>query len=283
MSDVEFERNEVAHCLIFRLNRPDQLNAQSDEMQAGILKGLDELTADPDLRVGIITGAGRAFCVGADLKQMAQKNEENRDIEARFAAGEFTLADKLAAQREVGALARQPVRTMGTNPYSLCPKPLIAAINGPCVAGGMEIAMDCDIRIASTEAYFGLFEPKRGIMAGFGVNHLPRTMPVGEAMYFLLTADRMSPDQALRNGFVHEVLEPDALLPRAIEIATMISANAPLAVEGSKAMVQFWRHYALEESLRLFDAIRMPVLNSDDAKEGPRAFAEKREPRWSGT
>ena len=120
-------------------------------------------------------------------------------------------------------------------------------------------------------------------MAGYGCNHLPRTMPVGEAMYYLLTADRMSAEQALRNGFVHEVLEPDALLPRAIEIATMISANAPLAVQGTLSMVQFWRHYAMEESLRLFDSIRTTVLNSDDAKEGPLAFAEKREPRWSAS
>ena len=173
-------------------------------------------------------------------------------------------------------------RTGATSPSGVTPKPFIAAVNGLAIGAGMERAADCDIRIASTEAYFGLFEVKRGIMANYGINHLARLMPYGEAMYLMLTGDTMSAEEAHRLGFVHEVLEPDALMPRAVEIAEMIGANAPLAVQGTKAVAQFWRRYGLEESYRLNAAWGQRVLNSEDAQEGPKAFAEKRPPEWLG-
>jgi enoyl-CoA hydratase len=119
-------------------------------------------------------------------------------------------------------------------------------------------------------------------MANYGINHLARLMPYGEAMYLMLTGDTLSAVEAHRLGFVHEVLEPGELMPRAVEIAEMIGANAPLAVQGTKAVAQFWRRYGLEESYRLNAAWGQRVLNSEDAREGPRAFAEKRPPEWQG-
>jgi len=146
----------------------------------------------------------------------------------------------------------------------------------------MERATDCDIRIASTYAYFGLFEVKRGIMANYAVNNLARVLTYGEASYLMLTGDTLSVDDAYRLGFVREILAPEDLMPRAVEIAEMIGANAPLAVEGTKAVGQFWRRYGLEESLRFTAKVGDRVLSSQDALEGPTAFAEKRSPVWRG-
>jgi enoyl-CoA hydratase/carnithine racemase len=166
--------------------------------------------------------------------------------------------------------------------FARSPKPFIAAINGLCIAGGLERALDCDIRIASNEAFFGLFEVKRGIMPGYAIHHLARMIPIGDALYIMLTGDRISAEDALRAGLVRELLPPDEVMPRAEAIAAMIAENAPLAVEGTKAMAQQWRQLQVDESYRLGDWVGRVVLNSDDAKEGPRAFSEKREPNWQG-
>ena len=123
---------------------------------------------------------------------------------------------------------------------------------------------------------------KRGIMAGYGIHNLARVMPFGEAIYLMLTADTLSAQDAYRLGFVHEVVEPERLMPRAIEIAEMIGGNAPLAVQGSKAVAQFWRQFGLEESQRIGAWVSRYALDSEGAKEGPRAFAEKRPPVWKG-
>ena len=146
----------------------------------------------------------------------------------------------------------------------------------------MERAADCDIRIASTEAYFGLFEVKRGILANYAIHHLARIMPHGEAMYLMLTGDTLSVEEAHRLGFVHEVLEPERLMPRAVEIAETIGANAPLAVQGTKAVAQHWRLYGLEQSLQLNAWVNFRVNNSEDAKEGPRAFFREAGPGLEG-
>ena len=146
----------------------------------------------------------------------------------------------------------------------------------------MERATDCDIRIASTQAYFGLFEVKRGIMAGYGIHHMARVMPFGEAVYLMLTGDTLPAEDAHRLGYIHEVVEPERLIPRAVEIAEIIAQNAPLAVQGTKAVTQFWRQFGLEESLRMGAWVSRYVTTSEDAKEGPQAFAEKRPPVWKG-
>ena len=119
-------------------------------------------------------------------------------------------------------------------------------------------------------------------MAGYAIHHLARMVPFGEAMYILLTGDRIQPEDAYRWGLVHEVLDPEQLMPRAVEIAEMIGGNAPLAVQATKAVAQYWRRLGLEESLRLGAWVSHFALNSEDAKEGPLAFAEKRAPVWKG-
>jgi len=260
MPDLRYERFLDSHYAIFTMDRPDRLNAQGAAMREELRAALDEFAADPEMRVGILTGAGRAFSAGADLKEMT-------DLYG-------TLASLTEEQRIEGYRGNQP---FGRNP-----KPFIAAVNGLAIGAGMERATDCDIRIASTEAYFGLFEVKRGIMANYAINNLARVLPYGEASYLMLTGDTLSVEDAHRLGFVHEVLKPEELMPRAIEIAEMIGANAPLAVEGTKAVGQFWRRYGLEESLRFTAKVGDRVLGSQDALEGPKAFAEKRPPLWRG-
>jgi enoyl-CoA hydratase/carnithine racemase len=260
MPDLRYERFPDGNYAIFTMDRPDQLNAQGAVMRKELREALDEFAADSDMRVGILTGAGRAFSAGADLKEMT-------DLYG-------TLATLTEEQRIEGYRGNQP---FGKNP-----KPIIGAVNGLAIGAGMERAADCDIRIASTEAYFGLFEVKRGIIANYAINNLARVLPYGEAAYLMLTGDTLSVEDAHRLGFVHEVLEPDALMPRAVEIAEMIGANAPLAVQGTKAVTQFWRRFGLEESLKFTASVGQRVLSSEDASEGPKAFSEKRPPVWQG-
>jgi enoyl-CoA hydratase/carnithine racemase len=133
------------------------------------------------------------------------------------------------------------------------------------------------------EATFALPEVKRGIIAGYGVHHLTKLIPFGNAMYLLLTGDEISADTALRVGMVQEIVPPEFLMDRALEIGNSIAKNAPLAVEGTKVIAQWSRQSGLDESYRMGEWVSRAVLGSNDAREGPQAFAEKREPRWTGT
>ena len=271
MPDLLYETRPEGHYAIFTMNRPGRLNAQGKLMREELDAALYEFVHDPEMRVGIVTGAGRAFSAGADLKEMAERSESPPPESEIGAAGDFGATPEERAERG-----------RSSQPFGNNPKPIIAAINGLAIAAGMERAADCDIRIASTEAYFGLFEVKRGIMAHYALNHLARVMPYGEAMYLMLTGDTLSVEEAHRLGFVHQVLPPEDLMPRAVEIAEMIGKNAPLAVQATRAVAQVWRKLGLEDSLRLDGWVSHFALNSEDAVEGPRAFAEKREPVWKG-
>ncbi len=259
MPDLIYEKRE--HYAIFTMNRPERLNALGGSLQEELTAALADFAADCEMRVGILTGAGRAFSAGADLKEMAERN---------------------ARQEGNTGFVTQFGTTLTAMQFSKNPKPFIAAINGICIAGGFERALDCDIRVCSSDAVFGLFEVKRGIMAGYAIHHLARLIPFGDAMYLLLTGDKVSPEDAYRWGIVQEVLPPDELMPRAIEIADMIAENAPLSVEGTKATAHMWRHLQVDESYRLGQWVSRTVLNSEDAKEGPKAFAEKRPAVWKG-
>ena len=238
MPDLLYEKHPEGHYALFTMNRPDRLNALGGTSGRDLTEALLDFNNDVEMRVGIMTGEGRAFSAGADLKEMTDRNARTAEIEARFESGQINAEER---GRELAA-GGGGAQVLG-GPLSGSPKPFIAAVNGLAIGGGCERAMDCDIRIMSTEAYFGLFEVKRGILAGYAIHHASRLMPFSEAMYLLLTADRMSPEQALRIGFVHEVVEPDRLIPRAVEIAGMIAENAPLAIQGTKAMTQLWRQF----------------------------------------
>jgi enoyl-CoA hydratase/carnithine racemase len=256
MPDVIYEKRDFY--ALFTLNRPERLNALGGTLMAEMAEAVADFEDDVNMRAGIVTGAGRAFCAGADLKEMAERvTGEGRGISQR-------------GQQSDGMV------------YSHSPKPFIAAVNGLAIGGGMETSLDCDIRICSTEAFFGLFEVKRGILAGYGMYHLPRVTNMSAANYVLLTGDRISPEQALQFGIVTEVVEPERLIPRAIEIAELIASNAPLSVQGTKEVVQTWRKAKMADSLAVGALVGERVFGSEDAKEGPVAFAEKREPNWVG-
>ncbi|MFC2058502.1 enoyl-CoA hydratase-related protein [Chloroflexota bacterium] len=261
MSLFAYEKKGEDHYAIFTLNRPDRLNAMSMAMQEERKKVMDDFNADENMWAGIITGAGdRAFSSGADLIEMAERAKageapspiDPRTIDSFFP---FHRADS-------------------------CPKPIIAAINGIAVGGGCELALSADIRIASENAYLGLFEVKRGITPSFAICNLARLMPFGEAMYYLLTADRITSQDALRYGLVHKVVPLPELLTEAERIAKMICENAPLAVRASKAVALYYRNILLAEQNFYMNSFVKQVRNSEDAREGPIAFAEKRKPVW---
>ena len=278
MPDVLYEKNPEQHYAIFTLNRPDRLNAIGGGLMAELLTAMDDFTRDPGMRVGILTGAGRAFCAGADMREGADRDAATKALTARRDAVELTAEQY---QAEIAALA--PSAPVKFDLFSPNPKPFIAAINGLAVGGGMHFAMDCDIRVASSESYMSLPEPKRGIAAGYGSQYLGRMIAPGEAMFYLLTADRIPIDEAHRIGLVHEVLEPDKLLGRAVEIAGLIAENAPMAVRASKAMALFQRRHE-EDDLKAYTApITGEVMASEDVVEGRRAFVEKRPPRWTSS
>ena len=256
MPDLLYEKRQ--HYAVFTMNRPERLNALGVQLGQELQEALEDFTADTNMRVGIVTGTGeRAFSAGADLKEMAARGQ--------------TLDP-----------SGRPVRVDNTFLFSRNPKPFIAAVNGLAIGGGMERSMDCDIRIAADHAQFGLMEVKRGILAGYAVHNLHRVVPYGEAMYLLLTGELISAEEAQRIGFVHKVLPPDKLMEEAVRIADMIAGNAPLAIRGTKAIASYWRHFAIDESYRWVPWVQQVVLGSEDAKEGPRAFAEKRTPVWQG-
>ena len=252
MPDVIYEKRDFY--ALFTMNRPERLNAQSLGLQQEMEEAVADFNEDVHMRVGILTGAGRAFCAGADLKEMAERVGAQDES--------YTDWDETIFLRS--------------------PKPFIAAINGLAIGGGLEYALDCDIRICSAEAYFGLFEVRRGIAAGYAWYHLPRVIDMAAANYVLLTGERISAEQALQFGIVTEVVEPDRLMPRAVEIAGLIAQNAPLSVQGTKEVARTWRTAQLDDSVRVGDLVLETIMASEDAIEGPTAFAEKREPRWQG-
>jgi crotonobetainyl-CoA hydratase len=247
------------HLAIVTLNRPEVLNAVNGDMTRRAGEILDEIDGDPDIRVAIITGSGRAFCAGADLKAIVS-----------------------------GAPGQRPVSAWGFCGVTqhVISKPLIAAVNGLAYGGGLEIAMSCDLIVASSSASFGLPEVKRGIIAGAGgLVRLAEQIPPRLAMEIAITGDPISAARAAELGLVNAVTEPGRLMDEAVALAGRITANAPLAVQSSKRVLQRIVGTARpEEALAwaLTSVEAAAVRASQDAREGPRAFAEKREPVWTG-
>jgi len=258
--------DKTDHLATLTFNRPDRLNALNGLMFEERIDALDDIANDDDIRAMILTAAGRAFCASADVKEEPQGGD-------RF----FSKKNFPEIYEHIRNYPQKV--TLGIHHM---PKPTIAAVNGLALGGGMEEAMDCDIRIASAEATFGLPEVKRGILAIYGIHHFARVTHFGEAMYYALTGETMSAEEARRIGFVHEVVPPERLMPRAVEIARAIAANAPLAVQATRKMMHFWRRLAMEESQKFGDVIYAQINQSEDAKEGPLAFTEKRPPQWKG-
>jgi enoyl-CoA hydratase/carnithine racemase len=239
------------------LNRPEAMNAFDLDTARELARRLEEFDRDPDLRVAIVTGAGdKAFCAGADLKKM-------------HGGSPGGIAELGEAERQHRLGQRLHVT-----------KPVIAAINGYCLAGGLELALGCDIRIASTTASFGCPEVRWSILHGFGAMRLPHAVGMSMAMEMLLTGERIDARRAYEIGLVSRVVEPAALLATAEQIAERISQNGPLAVKLTKELA--WRslHAHPDDALRYYAAVTALIHETEDAREGPRAFSEKRAPRF---
>ena len=261
---VELEiRDSIA---VITLNRPDQLNAMDAEMAVRLIDVFERVRSDRAIRVAVLTGAGdRAFCAGGDLDAViplmtgaraAATEWERRWLDIRMSGGPF--------KTDVG-------------------KPLIAAVNGHAVAGGMELVMNCDIRVAVPHATFGIPEVRVGLFPGGGSTvRLRQQIPYAHAMHALLTGEPFSAEAALAYGFVNAVVEPPALMDRAMEIASRIAANGPLAVQAVRDSVRACHGLPEPEALSVEAGYSARVHNSEDAIEGPRAFLEKRPPLFVG-
>ncbi len=239
---------------LITINRPDQRNAVNAAVAAGIAAALDELDADPELSVGVITGAGKGFCAGMDLKAFVAG--ERPFIEGRGFAG--------ITQRSAD-------------------KPLIAAIEGFAVAGGLEVALACDLIVASRGARLGIPEVKRGLVAaGGGLLRLPRTLPRNVAMELALTGDPIEADRAYELGLVNRLAEPGEALAAALDLAETIAANGPLALAATKQILVQSADWPDSEFFERQAPFRDSAFNSEDAREGATAFAERRDPVWKG-
>jgi len=244
-------RDEV---LLVTLNRPEQRNAVNRAVAEGIAAALDRLDAEEALRVGVLTGAGRGFCAGMDLKAFVAG--EPVSVEGRGFAG---IVQRAAA------------------------KPLIAAVEGFAVAGGFEIALTCDLIVAARGTRFGVPEVKRGLVAAGGaLLRLPRRIPYHLAMELALTGDFVDAERAHEVGLVSRLVEPGASVEAALELARTIAANGPLALAASKRILVEAPSWPAEETWERQAEISDPVRASADAREGSLAFAEKRAPRWQG-
>jgi enoyl-CoA hydratase len=240
--------------LLITLNRPEVRNAVNAALAAAVASALDELDADENLAVGVLTGAGGYFSAGMDL--------------GAFVKGESPWF----GDRGFAGIAQRSSR-----------KPLIAAIEGFAVAGGMEIALACDLIVAAKGAKLGIPEAKRSLVAAGGaLLRLPRRMPYHVVMELALTGDTQPAERFHHFGVVNALAEPGAAVEVALELADRLAKSGPLALAASKRILQEQFDWSSEEMWQKQGAISGPVFASEDAKEGANAFKEKREPVWRG-
>ena len=238
--------------MIITLNRPEAMNAINGALSHGLWNAVQELNNDPGLTAGVLTGNGRGFCSGMDLKA--------------FARGE-----------DIGPLSKF-IRAG-------CEKPLIGAVEGFAIAGGCELALTCDLLVAAKGAKIGIREVKVGLFAAAGgLFRLPSRVGYAKAMEMAITGDPITAEEAHAAGMISQLTEPGGSVDAAIALAERVAKNAPLAVAASKKLVLAAAQGFDEPTLwKMQEPLQKQVFTSNDAKEGPRAFAEKREPNWTGT
>ncbi|HJP58235.1 MAG TPA: enoyl-CoA hydratase-related protein [Gemmatimonadales bacterium] len=243
---------------ILTLNRPDKRNALNTALRTALIAALDELAGDVGVRVIVLTGAGdRAFVAGADVTEFT-----GRDVAAQAAS--------MQARRVYDVVAASE-------------RPLVAAINGACLGGGLELALACDIRIASTTARFGQPEVNLGLIPGGGATQrLPRVVGLGAALRLILTGEPVDAAEALRMGLVEEVTEPEDCLERAIAVAERIARNSPVAVAAARRATRAALGLPLAAGLDLERAAFLAAFAAEDRAEGIAAFLEKRQPVFPG-
>jgi enoyl-CoA hydratase/carnithine racemase len=267
MPPLIYEKRDGVAYVTF--NRPDRHNAIDPETLVRLAEAWLDFEADDDARVAIVTGAGdKAFCAGADLGRLIPLYTRARQPEDEW---DRRVLDEPELRR---------VMMMRDHPIY---KPVIAAVNGFCLAGGTEMLLATDIRIASPNATFGLMEVKRAIVPGAGsMARLPRQLPFAKAMEILLVGDAISAEEAHRIGLVNYVVPAEELMPTAEKFARKIAENGPLAVRKIKEAVIRSSGVPLAEAWGIENDVAREVMRSEDAKEGPRAFMEKRPPRYTG-
>jgi E-phenylitaconyl-CoA hydratase len=254
---VDFKKEN--HIAYVTLNRPEAMNSLDPESLAQIKAIWTEVKNDPDIRVSILTGAGeKAFSTGTDMK-------------------------KTPAPTECMAAIYLKDEPMTPLPYMKMWKPIIGAINGFAVGGGMEMALACDLRIASTNAKFGLTEVKVASLAGInGTQAIPRAVPQAVAMKMLLTGELIDAQEAYRVGLISDLVEPDQLMALATKYAERIASNAPLSVKAAKQAAVVGMDLPYDHAISYSQLLWGILRDTEDRKEGFTAFAEKRAPQWRG-
>ncbi len=253
---VIYEKRD--NIVVMTLNRPDSLNSINPQLRKELGEAPERFDGEEGSYVAIITGTGRAFCAGRDLKERASDNAEG--VQAK--AGDSMSPDRPFMWPQTW-------------------KPLIAAVNGFALAGGWSIAQMCDLRIASYEAELGITETKWSLLPPFGTV-LPKSMSLSAVLELVLTAQPVSAQRAYDMGFLNKVVPADQLMPEALKLAGQIAANAPLATQYFKELAYSGQNMTTEETCAMTYQMYDRLLATEDSKEGPKAFAEKRKPEWKG-
>ena len=245
------------------LNRPDRLNALGGTLREDLFDAVTRAAADADVRVMVVTGAGKGFCAGGDVKAMS---------EAKAGSRERPLIEKIAPGRDRTLLAMREA-----------PQPIIAAVNGAAAGAGMNLALGCDIRIASTEARFAQAFVRRGLHPDWGGTYfLPRVVGMAKACEMIFTGDLIDAVEALRLGLVSRVVRPEELLPAAYDLARRIAAGPPVAIRLAKQSLYANAESDLRAALQTETMAQNVCFDTEDASEGIRAFVEKRAPVFRG-
>ncbi len=245
------------------LNRPERLNALGDTLREELYDAVTKSATDPGVGVIVITGAGRGFCSGGDVKAMSEREQKGQ---------ETSVAERVSPIRDRCVLAMRA-----------CPKPIIAAVNGAAAGAGMNLALACDMRIASSAAKFSQAFVKRGLPPDWaGSWFLPRVVGTAKAFELIFTGDTIDAAEALRLGIVNAVVAPEELMAQTYKLAGKIAANAPLAVQLSKRAIQHNENVDLRAGLEFETFVQGIARDTEDYKEGVKAFVEKRAPVFGG-
>jgi len=245
------------------LNRPERLNALGDTLRDDLVDAIVQSSADPEVRVMVVTGAGKGFCSGGDVKAMNEARESGR---------ERSLMDRIAPSRDRTLLAMRDA-----------PQPIIAAVNGAAAGAGMNLALACDIRIASSAAKFSQAFVKRGLHPDWGGTYfLPRLVGMAKACELTFTGDVIDAPEALRLGLVSQVVAPEELMPSVLALARKIAAGPPVAIRLAKRALYRNSECGLREALEFETFAQNACTETEDAREGIRAFVEKRAPVFRG-